>query len=283
MTNPGSLTMEFAGVHPRQLAPSVGTTQVGISISAVPSSARHNSRARTRCNPPEEFKITANISAAPARSLSLQPFQDQYYGGNRAHRQRKRTRRPKRKARGFHMEIPIDELQHEAEDLPTTRRPTATQAPAAQQDIDSELEISDRQDHRQRRRNQRLRRQARGSYEETPPDESNYTATRSPTTRRPAAVQTAAARQDSDSETRTGEYYDPDRRPDKFTNLIRNQNLSEGIEVDPRAHEHPADHVMFFRISRRKRHAGSSKLTVREQLEGPCTIHCFEDNWGNIR
>src|ERR1041385_3809167 len=45
MTNPGSLTTGFAGVHPRQLAPSVGTTQVGITISTVPSPASHNSRA----------------------------------------------------------------------------------------------------------------------------------------------------------------------------------------------------------------------------------------------
>src|SRR4051812_18279977 len=116
-------------------------------ISMVPSSASHNSRARTRSNPPEEFKITANISAAPSRSLGLDLCQDQYYGGNRVHRQRRRNRRPKRKARGFYAEIPIDELQHEAEDLPTTRRPTATQEPAAQQDTESELEINDRQDH----------------------------------------------------------------------------------------------------------------------------------------
>src|SRR3954462_5245188 len=38
MTNPGSLTMGFAGVDPRQLAPSVGTAQVGNAISAVSSS-----------------------------------------------------------------------------------------------------------------------------------------------------------------------------------------------------------------------------------------------------
>ena len=147
MTNLGSLTMGFAGVHPRQLAPSVGTTQVGITISAVPSAASHNSRARTRCNPPEEFKIMVNISAVLARSLSPQTCQDQYYGGNRARRQRRRTRRPKRKAGGFYTDTPIDELQHEAEDLPATRRPTTTQAPVAQKDTDSELEISDRQDH----------------------------------------------------------------------------------------------------------------------------------------
>src|SRR3954465_15419624 len=160
MTNPGSLTMGFAGVHPRQLAPSVGTTQVGITISAVPSPASRNSRARTRCNLPEEFKITANIFASPARSLSLQPCQDQYYGGNRARRQQRRTRQPKRKARGFYTETPIDELQHEEEDLLATQRPTVTQAPAAQQDTDSEL---DRQDHCQQGRNRRPRRQVRGS------------------------------------------------------------------------------------------------------------------------
>src|SRR4051812_16208021 len=107
MTNLGSLTMGFAGDDPRQLAPSVGTTQVGITISAVPSLVSHNSRARTRCNPPKEFKITTNISAAPSRLLGLQLCQDQYYGGNRVHRQRRRNRRPKRKARGLYAEIPI--------------------------------------------------------------------------------------------------------------------------------------------------------------------------------
>src|SRR4051812_32025351 len=59
--------------------------------------------------------------------------------------------------------------------------------------------------------------------------------------------------------------------------------MSRGIETDPRFHEHPTDHEQIYRISRRKRHAESSKLTVREQLEGPCTIHCFEDDWGRIR
>src|SRR4051812_25357263 len=34
MTNPGSLTMGFAGGHTRQLASSVGTAQVGNAISA---------------------------------------------------------------------------------------------------------------------------------------------------------------------------------------------------------------------------------------------------------
>src|SRR3954466_3256152 len=56
MTNPGSLTMGFAGVDPRQLAASVGTTQVGITISAVPSPASHDPRTRIRSNPLEELK-----------------------------------------------------------------------------------------------------------------------------------------------------------------------------------------------------------------------------------
>src|SRR3954463_7361122 len=59
--------------------------------------------------------------------------------------------------------------------------------------------------------------------------------------------------------------------------------MSRGLETDRQFYEHPADHEQIFRISRRKRHAGSSKLTVREQLEGPCTLHCFEDDWGCVR
>src|SRR4051812_25003252 len=42
MTNPGSLTMGFAEADPRQLAPSVGTAQVGITISAASSSTSTN-------------------------------------------------------------------------------------------------------------------------------------------------------------------------------------------------------------------------------------------------
>src|ERR1041385_855812 len=37
MTNPGSLTMGFAEADPRQLAPSVGTQQVGTAILAASS------------------------------------------------------------------------------------------------------------------------------------------------------------------------------------------------------------------------------------------------------
>src|SRR4051812_6298484 len=56
-----------------------------------------------------------------------------------------------------------------------------------------------------------------------------------------------------------------------------------GIETDSRFYKHPEDHEHVFTISKRKRHDGSSKLTVREQLAGPCTIHNFEDEWGRIR
>src|SRR3954465_9834333 len=38
MINPGYLTMGFAGADPRQLAPTVGTAEVGNAISAVSSS-----------------------------------------------------------------------------------------------------------------------------------------------------------------------------------------------------------------------------------------------------
>src|SRR4051812_32003925 len=114
MTNPGSLTMGFSGVDPRQLAPSVGTTQVGITISAVPSSAR------SIFNQPKEIKITANILDAPSRPLGLQPCQDQYYGGGQVHR-RRRNRRPRRVARGLYQGIPLDDPRHAAEDSPTTR------------------------------------------------------------------------------------------------------------------------------------------------------------------
>src|SRR3954471_10064242 len=97
-SNPGSLTMGFAEADPRQLAPSVGTTQVGITISAVPSPASHNSRARTRSSPLEEFKFIANLSIAPPRSLGPQLDQVQYFGDYQSRHQRKRTRRPRRRA-----------------------------------------------------------------------------------------------------------------------------------------------------------------------------------------
>src|ERR1041385_1477037 len=84
MINPGSLTMGFAGADPRQLAPFVGTTQVGITISAVPPSANQDSRTRTRSSPLEEFKFTTSISIAPSRSPSLQSNQVQHPNDHRS-------------------------------------------------------------------------------------------------------------------------------------------------------------------------------------------------------
>src|SRR3954464_12041142 len=103
-------------------------------------------------------------------------------------------------ARGLYKEIPLNQPQHAPQDPPNTRRPPAPRAPIARQDIDSELEISDRQRNRQRRRNQRPRRQARGFYGETSLDEARRATMRSKTNRRPATSQ------DSDSETPMGEY-----------------------------------------------------------------------------
>src|SRR3954464_1656847 len=108
--------MGFAGVDPRQLAPSVGTTQDGITISMVPSSASHNSRARTRSSPLEGFKITVNISATPSRSLELQLCQDRYYGNGQVEHQQRRNRRPRRTARGLYEGIALDEPRRAAED-----------------------------------------------------------------------------------------------------------------------------------------------------------------------
>src|ERR1041385_1764587 len=201
MTNPGSLTMGFAGVDPHQLAPSVGTTQVGITISAVPPSADQDSRTRTGSSLLEEFKFTTSISIAPSRSPSLQSNQVQHLNDRQIHRRRKRTRRPRRQARGLYTGSPLEESRRVTEDSPTSRHP--------------------------------------------------------------AAARTPATRQDSDSETQTGEYYDPDRRPDEFANFIRNQSLSDGIELDPRFYSRAKDPSQIFQISRRRRHAGSCKLTAK--------------------
>src|ERR1041385_7925832 len=166
MTNPGSLTMGFSGVDPRQLAPSVGTTQVGITISAVSSSESHNSRARTRPSPLEGLKITADIFAAPSRPLALQSCQDRYYGNGQVQRQRRRSRRPRRTARGLYEGIPLDEPRRAAEDSKVFRQPTTARAPAAHQDDDYEIESSDQKNHRQGRRNRRPKRRAWEIYGE---------------------------------------------------------------------------------------------------------------------
>src|SRR4051812_4226857 len=64
MTNPGSLTMGFSGVGPRQLAPSVGTAQVGNVISAASSSSTlTDSTAPARSNLFESLGFTAHLPA----------------------------------------------------------------------------------------------------------------------------------------------------------------------------------------------------------------------------
>src|SRR3954470_5155129 len=116
MTNPGYLTMGFAEADRRQLAPYVGTTQVGITISAVPSSASHDSRVRARSNPLEDFKFTTSIYVTPPRSLGPQPCQARYHGDCQIHRRRKRTQRPRRQARGLYERIPLEEPQRATQD-----------------------------------------------------------------------------------------------------------------------------------------------------------------------
>src|SRR3954469_20879237 len=128
MTNPGSLTMGFARVDPRQLAPSVGTTQVGITISVVPSLASHNSRAQARSNPLEELKFIANLSIAPPRSLGPQLGQVRSFADYQSRHQRKRTRRNRWQAQAatsktleqvqeVRIEIPHEEPQRVTADL----------------------------------------------------------------------------------------------------------------------------------------------------------------------
>src|ERR1041385_5582108 len=105
MTNPGSLTMGFAWVDPHQLAPSVGTTQIGITISAVPPSTDRDSRTRARSNPLERFKFTASVSVTPSGPPSLQQNQAQHLDDCQIHHRRKITRRPRRQAQGGYSRI----------------------------------------------------------------------------------------------------------------------------------------------------------------------------------
>src|SRR3954463_8871928 len=63
-TNPGSLTMGFSGVDPRQLAPSVGTAQLGNAISAASSSTTlAGSMTRTVSNLFAPLGFTAHLPA----------------------------------------------------------------------------------------------------------------------------------------------------------------------------------------------------------------------------
>src|SRR4051812_9789725 len=74
MTNPGSLTMGFAGVDPRQLAPSVGTAQVGNAISAVSSSPTlTGSVTATGSNLFESLGFTAHLPALKPVFTDLHP------------------------------------------------------------------------------------------------------------------------------------------------------------------------------------------------------------------
>ena len=164
--------MGFAGADPRQLAPSVGTTQVGITISAVPSSENRNPGARTRSNPLEGLKITANIFATPAASIETQPRQIQRHGNDQARRQRRRNRRPRRTARNLYEGVPLEEARRAVGNPQIFRQTTATRTPAAHHDDGYESDTSSQQYHRQGRRNRRPKRRAREIYNK---DQSNVT------------------------------------------------------------------------------------------------------------
>src|SRR4051812_12727354 len=153
MTNPGSLTMGFSGVDPRQLAPSVGTTQVGITISAVPFLSNHKSRAKTRFSPLEGFKITAKSSAPPPKLFERQLCQVRHHGNDKVQRRRRRNRRTRRAARNPYEGVPLGEARRAAEDSQTFRQPIAARAPAAHQDDGYESDTSNQQNYRQERRN----------------------------------------------------------------------------------------------------------------------------------
>ena len=202
--------MGFVGVDPHQLAPFVGTTQVGIMISAVPSSANQNSRARTRSSPLKGFKITANISAIPASLTKPHQRQVQHRDNNQVQRRRQRNRRTRRAARNPYEGVPLGEARHAAEDSQTFRQPTTARTPAAHQDDGYESDTSDQQDHRQERRNRRPKRSAREIYSETQLYGPRDAVEQPRVTRRPNTTHVPGGGQDNDSERPVGEYYDPD-------------------------------------------------------------------------
>ena len=125
--------------------------------------------------------------------------------------------------------VPLGEARHATEDSQTFRQPTAARTPAAHQDDGYEPDTSDQQDHRQERRNRRPKRSAREIYSEAQPYEPRDAIEQPRVTRRPNTTHVPGGGQGSDSETPVGEYYDPDRRPDEFANVIRNQDTIRGV------------------------------------------------------
>src|ERR1041384_7718320 len=210
--------MGFAGADPRQLAPSVGTAQVGITISAVPSSANRNSRVRTRSNLLEGFNVTTSIFAAPAVSTGPQPHQILYNGGSQTRRQKRRSRRSRRIARSPYAGVPLEEVRRAAGDPQDLQRSATTRAPAEHRHNGYESDTSSQEYHHQRR-NQQPRRCARKIHKEDRPCRP-HDAVEEPRAARRTAARALGNSQDNDSETPIGEYYDPERRPDEFANLI---------------------------------------------------------------
>ena len=65
--------------------------------------------------------------------------------------------------------------------------------------------------------------------------------------------------------------------------MIRDHSINDGIELGPRFHSRSKDHSRTYRFIGKRRHGSSSTLTPEEQLDGACTIHCFEDDEGRLR
>ena len=78
--------MGFAGADPHQLAPSVGTTQVGKAISAVPSSSTLvGSETQARPNLFESLGFSAHLPALKPVFADLQSGVDLTFGEYRIH------------------------------------------------------------------------------------------------------------------------------------------------------------------------------------------------------
>src|SRR4051812_40345888 len=74
--------------------------------------------------------------------------------------------------------------------------------------------------------------------------------------------------------TRPGEWYDPDRIPDKLAKTLRDHMVDDRIELDPRNKSHPRKSLQEYRIIGKKRGYNASNLTAREQLDASCSIRC---------